>query len=63
MFNVVIEDNEKVVDPLILRDDISEIVQSIEEQLYDINVNYRNGVRSIKNKIKNFNKKNYILKI
>lgn len=53
MFNVVIEKEQyDKVDPLIITEDINLIIQSIEEQLYNINVNYRNNVRKIKNSLK-----------
>jgi hypothetical protein len=53
VFNVVIEKELDLNnDPLIIKEDINEIVQSIEEQLYNINVSYRNHVRKIKNNIK-----------
>lgn len=53
MFNVVIEKELDINnDPLIIKEDINDIVQSIEEQLYNINVSYRNHVRKIKNNIK-----------
>jgi methyl-accepting chemotaxis protein len=53
VFNVVIEKELDINnDPLIIKEDINDIVQSIEEQLYNINVSYRNHVRKIKNNIK-----------
>ena len=53
MFNVVIEkENYSDIDALVIREDINNIVQSIEEQLYNINVSYRNNVRKIKNSLK-----------
>ena len=53
MFNVVIEkENHSDIDSLIIREDINNIIQSIEEQLYNINVSYRNNVRKIKNSLK-----------
>ena len=53
MFNVVIEkESHNKIDPLIITEDINLIVQSIEEQLYNINVSYRNNVRKIKNDLK-----------
>ena len=53
MFNVVIEkENHSDIDILIIREDINNIIQSIEEQLYNINVSYRNNVRKIKNNLK-----------
>lgn len=53
MFNVVIEKEQyDKIDPLIITEDINLIIQSIEEQLYNINVSYRNNVRKIKNNLK-----------
>lgn len=53
MFNVVIEkENYSDIDALVIREDINNIIQSIEEQLYNINVSYRNNVRKIKNSLK-----------
>lgn len=53
MFNVVIEkENYSDIDALVIREDINNIIQSIEEQLYNINVSYRNNIRKIKNSLK-----------
>lgn len=53
MFNVVIEkEHYDKIDPLVITEDINLIIQSIEEQLYNINVSYRNNVRKIKNNLK-----------
>jgi len=53
VFNVVIEKELNIdIDPLIIKEDLNDIIQSIEEQLYNINVSYRNHFRKIKNNIK-----------
>lgn len=53
MFNVVIEkENYSDTNALVIREDINSIIQSIEEQLYNINISYRNNIRKIKNSLK-----------
>jgi hypothetical protein len=53
MFTVVIENELNTnVNPLVIKEDINNIIQSIEEQLYNINISYRNNFRKIKNNLK-----------
>ena len=61
MFRPIIEEtiNNKL-DPLVIKEDLNEIIESIEQQLYNIKPAYRNIVRIIKNKIKQLETDNIV---
>lgn len=55
MFSIIIEDKQiKTPNPLVFNENISDIIEGIEGELYEIDVNYRNHVRIVKNQLKKF---------